>query len=219
MNRDHVLFVLIGLLTGFISGYITHEIMTQHQPPPASRLQAAQAQAGAAGTPSGGGPFAGGGGAAATPSQGAGSGEAGPQAQQAMQQVQQLRRYVEENPRDAEAMRLLANLNYDIQNWSRAVELYERYLELHGENIDVRTDLGASYRNMGDPNRALEAFRGVLAQNPEHWQARYNEVLILAFDLEDAAGTREALASLEALQPANPDVQRLAQAVADKFPQ
>lgn len=192
MDRDHFLFVFIGLLVGFIGGYLAHEVMQQHQPVPASRLAAS---AGAAG-----------GGQAAMP-QAAGGGEA-PQAP--MEQVQRLRQYVADNPDDLDAVRLLANLNYDISNWSRAAELYERFLEGHPEDADVRVDLGACYRNMNRHQDALEQFREVLKRDPEHWQALYNEVLVLAFDLGDGPAAREAMARLQTSQPDNEDVSRLA---------
>ena len=193
MNRDNVLFVLLGLLAGFIGGYLTHEVMVQHQPPPATRLAAAGATAapGVTGAP--------GGGAAAAPG-----------AQPAMEQVQRLRQYVQDNPQDTEALRLLANLNYDIQNWSRAVELYGRFLEVHPDDVNVRTDLGASLRFMDRHQEALAEFDRVLQQRPDHWQALYNQILVLAFNLGDFEAAGEALERLQVLQPSNPEVGRLA---------
>ena len=130
-----------------------------------------------------------------------------------MEQVQRLRQYVEENPTDSGALRLLANLNYDIQNWSRAAELYERFLTMEPGDHDVMTDLGISYRNLERPGQALDQFRRVYAEDPENWQARYNEILVLAFDLEDYAAADAVLEDLERLQPENPDVGKLAEEV------
>ena len=192
MSRDNVLFVVIGLLAGFIAGYVMHESMSAHQP----QLRAPQAAAAAQPANPG-------------PGQGANSGQSaggGP----AMAQVQRLTARIQENPEDTEALRLLANLNYDINNWGRAAELYARYLELVPSDFAVMTDLGAVYRYLGRPQDALEQFSKVRELSPEHWQSRYNEVLVLAFDLGDLSAASQAIAELVSLQPENQEVARLA---------
>ncbi len=194
LNRDNVLFLVIGVLTGFISGYLMHEVMAARQPAPRRADAAANVAAarGGSGVP------------AAT---------AKPGAQPGMEQVQRLRAHVENNPDDAPAVRQLANLNYDIRNWERAAELYQQYLRLVPEDLDVMTDLGAVYRFLGQPREALQQFQQVLGRAPERWQARYNEVLVLAFDLEDFASAGSAMAELRQQQPDNPEVTRLAEEV------
>ncbi len=188
MNRDNVLFVTIGLLAGFISGYVMHEVMAERQP---------QRRPASATTPAGSPPP----GAAAPAAEGSAP---------AMEQVQQLRRRVEENPDDVQAVRALANLNYDIRNWTRAAELYSRALELVPDDVDLMTDLGVCYRNLRQAQQALEVFQRARGIAPEHWQSRYNEILVLAFDLADLEAAGTAMAQLQALQPDNPEVARLA---------
>ena len=130
-----------------------------------------------------------------------------------MAEINRLRALVEQNPNDRDALRQLANLNYDIANWPRAQELYERYLKLDPDNPDVLTDLGITLRSQGQLDRALELFRRAEKLKPDHWQARFNEIVVLAFDRRDFAGAEKALAELERLAPGNPDVGRLAQEV------
>ncbi len=192
MNRDHLLFLLIGLLAGFLVGYISHEAMTGVQPPrvaPGTEVaampqQAPPAEQGSA--PAGGPPMA---------------------------EINRLRAVVEQNPNDKDALRQLANLNYDIANWPRAQELYERYLKLDPQNPDVMTDLGITLRSQGQLDRALELFRQAQKLNPDHWQARFNEIVVLAFDRRDFAAAETALAELEKRAPGNPEVARLTQEV------
>lgn len=198
MNKDHVLFLVIGLLGGFLLGYVGHEVMASRQPAPASVAGAGNP----AGSPALGGP-----GMPAPPMGGGANAQGGGPA---MEQVQQLRAYVEKNPNDARAVRDLANLNYDIGNWQRAAELYEQFLKLVPDEVDVMTDLGACLRNLGKPAEALAVLRGAKSKAPEHWQARYNEVLILGFDLGRMDEAAVAAAELKKLQPNNPDVVRLA---------
>lgn len=192
MNRDNVLYVVIGILIGFIAAYFMFEMASTRQPAPAQ----AQAQVGTAG---------------AMP-QGAPNATGAP-----MMIVQELRARVEENPNDLEAVRELANMNYDINNWGRAAELYERALALDPGNIDSMTDLGACYRNLGRSQDALRLFKEVRQIDPDHWQSRFNEILILAFDLGDLSAAAAETEALQALQPNNPDVQRLADEIARRM--
>ncbi len=197
MTRDKVLFIVIGFLAGFIGGYVAHEFMAARQPPPGwSAALGGGSPAGAA-TSGRRGP-----GASTAP--GAGGG------QPAMEQVQQLAAHVRDNPEDVSAIRQLADLNYEISNWQVAAELYGRYLELEAGDFDVMTDLGATYRYLGKPQEALEQFRNVRELAPDHWQSRYNEVLVLAFDLDDLPAANAALGELVSMQPENPEVARLA---------
>jgi tetratricopeptide (TPR) repeat protein len=136
----------------------------------------------------------------------------------AMEQVQRLRAYVDANPQDKDALLSLANMNFDIQNWSRAIELYERYLTLDPDNPVVMVDLGASLRSQGEVDRALDLFSRARGLAPDNWQARYNEILVLAFDRGDMAGSMKALEELQRMQPDNEDVNRLAAEVTRRFP-
>ena len=133
-----------------------------------------------------------------------------------MAEVGQLRQRLAENPEDTEALRRLGNLFYDIQEWEQAAELYERYLAIRPDDLNVMTDLGACYRSIGESAKALEKFQRVRSLDPEHWQSRYNEILVLAFDLGDFEAAAPAMAELEALQPDNPNVVRLAAELANR---
>ncbi len=49
--------------------------------------------------------------------------------------------------------------------------------------------------------------------NPERWESRYYEVIVLAFDLERMEQAEKTLEELRQLQPDNPNVEQLAQQV------
>jgi TolA-binding protein len=219
LNKDNLLFLMGGLLIGFVSAYLFFETMAVRQPPrltPALRAQIAMGDE-AGGAP-GGGPtdarvadanaMSGGGGAPA-----AGGGPATGGGQPGMAEIQQLRDFVAKNPNDADAVRKLADLNFDIQNWSRAQELYAHYLQLKPKDPDVTTDLGITYRGMGKFDQALDRFHEAEKISPDHWQAYYNEVVVLAFDLKKLDQAHQILARLQQMQPGNPDVAKLSAAV------
>lgn len=210
MNKDNLTFWVVGLLVGFIAGYMMHEVMASRQPPrltPELRAQIAlegqPAQMGE--TPSLG--------AGAAPPPAAGDG-AVPASGPMNQEVQALRDYVEKNPNDAEAVRRLADMNFDIRNWPRAQELYQHYLTLQPEDPGVMTDLGISFRETKQFDQALAQFQKARAIQPDHWQAYYNEVVVLAFDLRRVDEANQLLGRLQQLQPGNPEIAKLADAVA-----
>lgn len=198
MNRDSALFLVIGLLAGFLAGYVLQEEMAEVQPP--RRIP---------GAPHGetGGMAA----ASAAPQMPAASAEGGGATPGApMARIQELRLRVEQNPQDAEALLELANLNFDIQNWTRAQELYERVLAIRPADPDVLTDLGICLRAQGAFEEALGRFREAQGAAPSHWQSRFNEVVVLGLDLNDSAAAEPKLEELRRLAPGNADVERLA---------
>ncbi len=205
LNKDNLLFLMGGLLLGFVFAYLLFEAMASRQPP---RLTAAlRSQIAMGDEAAGGGNAAMGGGAEAPPG-------AAPGAGPAMAEIQQLRDFVEKNPNDIQAVRKLADLNFDIQNWQRAQELYSHYLELKPNDPDVITDLGITYRGLQQYDKAIDLFNQAKKLEPGHWQAYYNEVVVLAFDLKKIAQANQVMGQLQQLQPANPDVAKLAEALA-----
>lgn len=62
----------------------------------------------------------------------------------------------------------------------RAVDAYERSLEIDPADLDVRTDLATAYLNDGqNPMKAVETVKQVLEEAPEHVRARFNYGLML----------------------------------------
>ena len=115
MTKDNLLSASIGVLLGFIAGYMLHEMIVARQPPrltPEMRAQIVASPDSAGGAPM-----------QEAPPQAAAGGPASAE-------VQELQARLQQNPDDTEAILRLANLNFDIGNWSRAQELYARFLEL-----------------------------------------------------------------------------------------
>jgi len=196
LTRDNILFILIGILAGFIAGYLMHEVMAENQPARLVHGDSAAMPPGAAGMPGAGG--------------GQGQQTAAQARAQEIQEMQQLQTFLQENPDNPEANLRLATLAYDTQAWRLCVDGYEHYLELTEDDPDILSDLGVCYHQMGNPQKAIEAFDRAQAVKPDHWQSRFNEVLILVRDLGDYDRAAKVLAELEQLQPDNPQVQQLA---------
>ena len=211
MNKDNLLFLMGGILVGFVTAYLFFEAMASRQPPrltPQMRAQIVSGEEGGGGMSAAGGEAPAGGDANAPAAAGGAQG-GGP----AMAEIQQLRDFVEKNPNDAQAVRQLADLNFNISNWQRAQELYNHYLELKPNDPDVMTDLGITYRETQQFDKALDLFRRSKQVAPDHWQSLYNEVVVL-MDMKRTDEANQVMAELQKMQPGNPDVAKLAEAVA-----
>lgn len=79
----------------------------------------------------------------------------------------------------------LGNAYYDQQNWTAAIQQYERAISLGKDTPDVRTDLGNAYRFAGNPRKALEQYQIAQRENPNHEQSLFNQGGLYAQSLGD----------------------------------
>jgi tetratricopeptide (TPR) repeat protein len=235
LSKDNFISAVFGVLLGFIAGYLMHEVMVARQPPRlppgmtsvAPDAQQQQAEGASAGAAMGGGdPSAA---ASGAPMMGQvrelqARLEKNPKDLEALQglaamyyqigdkkkSADYLSRFVELRPDDSEAVLQLANIRFDNKEWDQAQELYARYLEKNPAEPNVLSDLGITYRELQQYDRAIEQFHKAQALAPDHWQALYNEVVVLAFNQKKFDAARQVLDKLQKMQPNNPDVSRLA---------
>jgi hypothetical protein len=212
--KDNLLFAFGGLVLGFITAWFMFEKVTTLQP---ARLVAGQTPAAAAGT-----------GAPAGTMPGLGGAPSGMPLD--MSKLEALQRQLDQDPDNPDVMLALAHETYDIAQqvpnpagsrplWQQARDLYSRYVELRPNDPNlpnVLSDLGVSYQELGEDDRALEIFQRVRAMAPGHWQSLYNQVVVLAFAKKDFAGATKVLDELLQEQPNNEDVKRLAAAVEEQ---
>lgn len=206
MNRDNLLFLTFGFLLGFVGAYLAFEAIAAKQPPRrVAGMAIEDPHAAAVGAPSGasGAPETGG-----APAGNAGTGSpaaGGP----GMEQIRKLKEYVDQHPEDSDAVRKLANLNFDIGNWARARDLYLQYEKVAKADADLLTDLGITHRELGESEQALARFREAEKLAPEHWQSRFNQAIVLGLDLARFDDAIQILDQLRGLQPGNPEIDRL----------
>jgi Flp pilus assembly protein TadD len=201
VNRDNLLFILIGLLAGFIAGYLVQDLQVDRQAP---RLVHGDD---AAAPPTSGAPQAEAAGA---------QDQAAARARGMMEEMRGLESYLAENPDDAEAALRLGALAAEVGSWETCVRAMERYTELRGETPNVLSDLGICYRGIGRVDRALALFDRAQEIEPDHWESRINEAMVLGFDQGDFEAAERVLDELRSLRPGDPGVERLAQAIAQR---
>jgi len=103
---------------------------------------------------------------------------------------------------------------YDAGKWEDAKNAYLRYLEENPDDVGATADLGVCYKELGDYDRALRNFDRALVLDPGHWQALYNKIIVLGFNVGKKAEAKKLIRELRRMQPNNPEVAQLAQKVA-----
>ena len=103
-------------------------------------------------------------------------------------------------PTDYNSLIALGNQTMDQGNYPVAAEAYRRALVIEPHSPDVRTDYGACLHGMGLPDRALQEFRTVLADHPEHVIANFN-MGIVYYNLQRPDSARAYWNNVLALKP------------------
>jgi tetratricopeptide (TPR) repeat protein len=125
-----------------------------------------------------------------------------------------LRAALGSNPRDLQSIIRLGNLYYDQGQYRQAVDWYGRALELDPANVDVRTDRGTCYWNLGQPDPAIEDFQRSLAVSPDHPQTLFNLGIVLLHGKSDPDGARKSWERLLAANPNYPERSQVEQQLA-----
>jgi tetratricopeptide (TPR) repeat protein len=112
-----------------------------------------------------------------------------------------LKRANQLRPTDYEAIVNLGNANFDTGRYEEAEKWYTAALVKKPDDVNVRTDLGLTFlfRQPPDVDRAIKEFRSSLERNPNHEQTLQN----LTVALTQKGATDEAWATLEKLQQVN----------------
>jgi cytochrome c-type biogenesis protein CcmH/NrfG len=98
---------------------------------------------------------------------------------------------LEIDPRNADALRGVANVHYDREEYREAIPFYERYLSLRPDDPSAQTDLATMRLYSGEVQRAVADFRRIIAAHPTFFQAHYN----LGIALHQAGDAGAALAA------------------------
>lgn len=209
MFKNPIATALAGLLIGFAIGYVIGQGEVVPAPQPAA--QAADPHAGVPGAP----PLSG---APSMPPEGGRTAATGNP--QLLEQARQMEKILATDPTNYEHLVQMGNVQYDLGNFARATEFYEKARGIRDDSADVLTDLGVCYRETNNAAKALELFDRAAELKPEHWQSRFNAIIVRLFDLGDAKGAQEELDKLKALRASIkeiPDVSALEQEIAKRL--
>lgn len=209
MNKDHLRFLLSGILFGFLVGYVVAYALYE---PHVKQVADPVPEAGNMGM-SAGGPPAAASAAGAPPAGGGAPGQPTQMMEEVFRQVSALKEALEKNPRDESALVRLANFYQDAGKFDQAVTFYKRALEVRPSNSDARTDMGICLREMGRPDEAIAAFKKSIETDPRHWQSWLNLGIVSLFDKHDPAAAEAAFGKVEEINPAYSELPSLKEAV------
>jgi tetratricopeptide (TPR) repeat protein len=232
MSKDNILFSVIGVLLGFIIGFMFANNANQ---------QAARARTGAASTSQGNLPPD----HPQLPSNAvADQPGSQPQQQGAMPGVQAAIEKARNEPNNFEAQQQAGEMFYQIQRWDEAIDFwlkanklkpddyetivhianayfeagkyelaeqwYTSALTINPKDINARTDLGTTFmaRTPPDFDRAIKEYRKSLEINENHEQTLHN--MVIAYTKKgQAREAREVIERLEKVNPNNADLPRM----------
>jgi tetratricopeptide (TPR) repeat protein len=234
MNKDNLLFGILGLLVGAIIGFIVANSLNRSYVTTAGAGPNATANQNSANPalPPDHPPLGGAGGQAA-------GGGAIPQVSAAIERARQSPQDYEAQmtagdlyyqisrfddaikfyeaaaklrPSDAEPLIKAGNAYFDSEKYEDAERYYSRALEKDPKNLNVRTDLGLTYylRTPRDIDRAIKEYNTVLSQDANNEITLQN--LALAFrEKGDQANYNSTIERLRKINPQNPAVLRASQ--------
>jgi tetratricopeptide (TPR) repeat protein len=230
MSKENILFGVIGLLLGFIVGFMFANNANQQGAKPRTQQTATQSNLPAdhPQLPSN-----------AVAEQPGSQGSTG-----AMPQVQAAIEKAKNEPNNFEAQKQAGEMFYQIQRWDEAVDYwlkankinsddYETIVNLGNayfesgkyalaeqwytsalvkkpEDVNVRTDLGTTFmaRVPPDFDRAIKEYRLSLEKNPNHEQTLHN--IVIAYTKKgQAKEAQQMIERLEKVNPNNVDLPRL----------
>ncbi len=108
---------------------------------------------------------------------------------------------VRRDPKNAEAWEHLGNLYFDANEPGKAVNAYNKVLEINPGNTNVLVDSGVMYRELRQFDKALELFKKALAINPKHEFALFNSGIVLYHDLNRKEEALELWRTLVEINP------------------
>jgi len=189
MNRDNLLFAIIGILIGFIIGFmLANSILTREAALKAGPLSATQGQ----NLPPNHPPVNGGGDQAGDP-------------QQMFTQVQEAMKQAREHPDDFDAQLTAAKLEYQIQRYDQAIEYLLIANKLKPTDFNVLGMLGVANMDAGHFDAAEKWYRAAIMKKPDDIPV-IDGLCAVLLSKGDAKGAEEAINKLAKIDPTNQDL-------------
>ncbi|MDQ3649239.1 MAG: tetratricopeptide repeat protein [Acidobacteriota bacterium] len=232
MTKENVLFSIIGVLLGFIVGFIFANSVNQRGP--STSVPAVTAGVGADGLPQNHPQLPVNAVKEQPPGMQAAVDDAAKQAKAAPNSFDaqmraasgfaQINRYDEAldyllranelRPDDYEVVVQLGNANFEMGRFEAAERWYAAALVKQPEDVNVRTDLGLTFyfRKPNDIERAIQEFRRSLQYDPRHELTLQNITAVLT-DKGDMSEAQTTLARLEQVNPTNPAIRKLREGI------
>lgn len=135
-----------------------------------------------------------------------------------MEQLSELKGRIEKDPKDADALKQLGNMYYEIQRADPAIEYYSKYLEIKPDDPEVHSDIGSMYFEKNDLSSAKEHFNKAIEIDSNLIQPRFNLALVLASEgaYDDAMSTLNQAKALNPSSELQAQIESLEKQIADQ---
>ena len=190
MTRDNLLFAIIGILLGFIGGFLLAGNISQREAAQRAMPLSTQNQ----NLPPNHPPVAG--------DQQQASGEGG---QQMLASVQTAMKQARENPNDFEAQKTAAKLEYQINRYDQAIEYLLAANKLKPDDQEVLAMLGVANLDAQHYDAAVKWYKAALAKNPKDLISLDGYCFVL-LQTGDTKNAEDAMNKLEKADPTNQDL-------------
>jgi tetratricopeptide (TPR) repeat protein len=128
------------------------------------------------------------------------------------QRIAELEKVVANDPKNLQAWTMLANEYYDTDQAQKAINAYNKALELTPGNPNLLTDQGVMFKRTGQFDKALANFEKAQKIDPKHLQSLYNIGIVYSEDLKQpdkALKVWNHYLELDSTSPAAQQVKRL----------
>ena len=99
-----------------------------------------------------------------------------------------LEQLIAREPQNADYPAQTGNLYYDLGQFDKAADYYQRSLSIRPRDPNVETDLATCFHYLGQDDKALEILDNVLSYNPRFTQAKFNKGIVLLEGKKDIKG-------------------------------
>ncbi|OHB33151.1 MAG: hypothetical protein A2X84_00755 [Desulfuromonadaceae bacterium GWC2_58_13] len=120
------------------------------------------------------------------------------------QDIQLMENLVANDPGNRGAWVQLGHAYFDSNQPVKAIEAYNKALEIDPNDSDVLTDQGVMFRRLGWFDRAEENFIKASELNPSHAQSLYNLGVVYRYDLQNPNRAREVWTRYLQINPSGP---------------
>ncbi len=107
------------------------------------------------------------------------------------QDIAMMEKLVANDPGNRGAWVQLGHAYFDTNQPVKAIEAYNKALEIDPNDSDLLTDQGVMFRRLGWFDRAEENFLKASELDPNHLQSLYNLGVVYRYDLQDVNRARE----------------------------
>jgi tetratricopeptide (TPR) repeat protein len=184
MTRDNLLFAIIGLLLGFILGFMFYSTLAQRSTPAAATTSGSQNLP------------------ADHPPVGA---DAGGNPRQVFAQVQEALKRAKDEPANFEAQAVAAQLEYEIRNYDKAIDYLVKANQLRPDHYGTIASLGMVNMDAGHLEVAEKWYRKALAKKADDVTVLDGLCNVL-LSAGKAKPAEEAVNQLAKLDPSNEDL-------------